>query len=101
VLTPIGILYSDVGRALPLLSQFLMYVTPVVFPAPQSGWARTVFSLNPLSPLVVTIRGWMTGSQPPEAWALLAVSAGAGVLLFIFWIAYRVAIPIVIERIGA
>jgi lipopolysaccharide transport system permease protein len=101
VLTPIGVLYSDVGRAIPLLAQFLMYLTPVVFPTPQSGWARTVFSLNPLTPLVVASRAWMTGSELVHIGAFITVTVIAGALLLLFWIAYRVAIPIVIERIGA
>lgn len=38
-ITPVGMLYQDVGRALPLVMQFLMYVTPVVFAMPESGLA--------------------------------------------------------------
>ena len=30
LITPVGLLYSDVGKSLPLLLQFLMYLTPVV-----------------------------------------------------------------------
>jgi lipopolysaccharide transport system permease protein len=38
-LTPIGLLYTDIGKGLPLVLQFLMYTTPVVFPMPTGGWA--------------------------------------------------------------
>ncbi|EGV15818.1 ABC transporter permease [Thiocapsa marina] len=56
LITPVGVLYTDIGKALPLLMQFLMYVTPVVFPMPKEGFAATVFSLNPLSPIILTAR---------------------------------------------
>ena len=38
LLTPIGALYADIGKILPLLMQFLMFFTPVVFPMPKTGW---------------------------------------------------------------
>ncbi len=50
LITPVGMLYTDIGRAIPLLMQFAMYLTPVVFPDAQGGWAATLFELNPLTP---------------------------------------------------
>ena len=55
-ITPVGMLYSDVGRALPLVMQFLMYVTPVVFAMPESGLVAKLFAINPLTPLILTAR---------------------------------------------
>ena len=55
-ITPVGMLYTDVGRALPLVMQFLMYATPVVFAMPASGLAARLFTLNPLTPLILTAR---------------------------------------------
>jgi lipopolysaccharide transport system permease protein len=101
VLTPLGVLYGDVGRALPLLSQFMMYVTPVVFPIPNAGWARVVLSANPLSPVFGTLRAWITGAPAIDLASFFVVTGVASCFLFVFWTAYRVAIPIVIERIGA
>ena len=63
-ITPVGMLYSDVGRALPLVMQFLMYVTPVVFAMPESGLIAKLFALNPLTPLILTARNWLTGGSP-------------------------------------
>jgi lipopolysaccharide transport system permease protein len=56
LLTPVGMLYTDIGKSLPLLLQFLMYLTPVVFPMPNGGWAATVFKINPMTPLILTTR---------------------------------------------
>ncbi|MDY0313209.1 MAG: ABC transporter permease [Desulfobacterales bacterium] len=64
LLTPVGVLYTDIGKSLPLLLQFLMYLTPVVFPMPADGWAALLFRLNPMTPLVLTTRDWLTGFSP-------------------------------------
>ncbi|MBV5328559.1 MAG: ABC transporter permease [Chlorobium sp.] len=100
-LTPVGLLYSDVGRAIPLLMQFLMYVTPVVFPMPKEGWAATLFQLNPLSPLILTTRSWLTGAPTDCLQYFLLVNAVALSLLLIFWVIYRLAMPILIERMSS
>jgi lipopolysaccharide transport system permease protein len=101
LVTPIGLLYGDVGRALPLLMQFLMYVTPVVFPMPKEGWAATLFYLNPLTPLILTARDWLTGHPPEFLGYFVAVNILAMILLVLMWGIYRMAMPILIERMSA
>ncbi|MSM38214.1 MAG: ABC transporter permease [Geobacter sp.] len=101
LITPVGLLYTDVGRALPLLMQFLMYATPVVFPVPKIGWAATLFTLNPLTPLILTCRDWLTGTSPEYLGAFLLVNAVTIAVLFLVWMVYRLAMPILIERMSA
>jgi lipopolysaccharide transport system permease protein len=101
LITPIGMLYTDIGKSLPLLMQFLMYLTPVVFPMPSSGWAATVFKINPMTPLVLTTRDWLTGSSPEYLGYFFMVNALVIALLMMVWIVYRVAMPILIERMSA
>ncbi|WP_242479069.1 ABC transporter permease [Lamprobacter modestohalophilus] len=101
MLTPVGILYTDIGRGLPLVMQFLMYVTPVVFPMPKEGLAATLFTLNPLSPLILTTRDWLTGLPPDFLDYFIAVNLIAFLLLLVVWIIYRLAMPILIERMSA
>ena len=100
LITPVGMLYTDVGHALPLLMQFLMYASPVVFPMPREGWAATLFKINPLTPLILTTRGWLAGSAEFAGY-FLAVNAVALALLLVVWVAYRLAMPILIERMSA
>jgi lipopolysaccharide transport system permease protein len=100
LLTPIGTLYLDVGRGLPLLLQFLMFLSPVVYAAPRHGWASTLFRWNPLSTLLSAARATLTGEWPTHWGAFVAITAGTLVLLSIGWIAYRAAMPILIERMG-
>ena len=101
LITPVGMLYTDIGRALPLMMQFLMYLSPVVFPAPQEGLASALFQLNPLTPVILTARDWLTGRPPEFLGFFLAVNTVAFVSLLVVWIAYRLAMPILVERMSA
>lgn len=100
-LTPFGLLYADVGKAVPLLMQFLMYLTPVVFAMPKEGLLATLFQLNPLTPLILTARDWLTGFTPEHLGYFVVVNMVSIVLLFVFWVVFRLAMPILIERIGS
>jgi lipopolysaccharide transport system permease protein len=100
-ITPLGVLYGDIGRGIPLITQFLMYLSPVVFPLATTGWTGTVMRLNPLTPMILNARAWFTG-QPPQLlgeWALAV--GGSAVLLLLVWMVYRLAMPILIERMSA
>ncbi len=101
MITPIGLLYNDMGKALPLLMQFLMYVTPVVFAMPKDGIAATLFLINPITPVILTARDWMTGQSPEMMGYFLAVNFAAFLLMHFVWIIYRLAMPILIERMSA
>jgi len=100
-ITPLGVLYGDIGRSIPLVTQFLMYLSPVVFPLATTGTTALLMRLNPLTPLIVNARAWFTG-QPAQLlveWSL-AVS-GSLLLLLVVWMVYRLAMPILIERMSS
>jgi len=101
LITPVGMLYTDVGRGVPLLMSFVMYLTPVVFPMPKEGWVATLYQINPLTPLIVTCRDWLTGTSPEFLGYFLGVNVAAAALLFVAWAAWRLAMPIIIERMSA
>lgn len=101
LITPVGMLYTDIGKGLPLLMQFLMYVTPVVFPMPVGGRVTTLFQINPLTPLILTARDLLTGFAPEYLGAFLIVNAAMLALLALMWVVYRAAMPILIERMSA
>jgi lipopolysaccharide transport system permease protein len=92
---------TDIGKSLPLLLQFLMYLTPVVFPMPADGWAALLFRFNPMTPLVLTARDWLTGFTPEYLGPFFLVNACVIALLSIVWVVYRAAMPILIERMSA
>ena len=101
LITPIGMLYTDIGRAVPLLMGFVMYLTPVVFPLPREGWVATLYQINPFSPLILTSRDWLTGISPEFLGYFVVVNLFALGLLVISWLTYRLAMPIIIERMSA
>lgn len=100
IISPVGMLYTDVARVIPLFAQFFMYITPVVFAMPQAGTMARIFALNPTTPLVLTSRAWLTGAETPMLMPFLAVVAGALLLLFTGMLLYRLALPILIERLS-
>jgi len=100
-LTPVGLLYTDIGKGLPILMQFLMYLTPVVYPLRGEGTLSTVLLLNPLTPLIETTRAWLTGGTPEWLLYFVVTNVLAIVALLAVWIVYRLAMPIIIERMSS
>jgi lipopolysaccharide transport system permease protein len=101
LLTPVGMLYTDIGKSLPLLMQFLMYLAPIVFCMPDGGWAATIFNINPMTPLILTTRDWLTGVSPGYLGPFFLINISIIVLLLAVWVIYRAAMPILIERMSA
>lgn len=100
LLTPAGMLYQDVGRGLTLITGFWMLLTPVIYPTPTSWPASLLSKWNPVSPLVVTTRDWLTGAAATHLSPFLMVTGATLILLLIGWALYRVAMPHLIERMG-
>jgi len=101
LITPVGLLYTDIGKSIPLLMQFFMYITPVVFAMPESGFAATLFKINPITSLILTSRDWLTGFSPEFLSHYYLVNILMFCLLFVVWLVFRVAIPILVERMNA
>jgi lipopolysaccharide transport system permease protein len=100
-LVPIAALYTDISKGLPLLMQFLMYTTPVIYAIPKEGLAKTVIENNPLTPLIVVTRDWLTGTPTDFLMPFLYVMIGTFVVLCIVLVVFRLAIPILVERMNA
>jgi lipopolysaccharide transport system permease protein len=101
VLTPVGLLYQDIGQGLVLITGFWMLLTPVVYPPPASGLLATLAKWNPVSPLILTTRDWLTVGNTDYLPGFLVVLAMTFVLLLFGWIMYRLAMPHLIERMSA
>jgi lipopolysaccharide transport system permease protein len=100
IVMPLGLLYGDVQQSLPIASAFLMLLTPVLYPVPASGLAATVTRINPLTPLVTTTRDWLTAGSSTHVSGFVVMSTATIVLLLLGWVAYRLALPHVIARLG-
>lgn len=101
MLTPLGMLYTDISKAIPLVMQFLMYFTPVIYAVPKDGLSLAIVQANPVTPLIMTTRDWLTGMTPNFLEGFIWVNLIVIVLLVFVMIAYRLAMPILIERMNA
>jgi lipopolysaccharide transport system permease protein len=99
-LTPIGLLYTDIGKGIGLLGQFLMYVTPVVYPVATSGFLGWVNCYNPITYLIETGRETLVGGNFEALPTTLIICACAFVLLLIGWTIFHITVPRIIERMG-
>jgi lipopolysaccharide transport system permease protein len=101
LLTPLGMLYHDVGRALSFGTQALFFLTPVIYPVPQASWAATLIKLNPVTPLLQTTREWLITGQTTQLGGFMLVVGITLILLLVGWVLYRIAMPHIISRISA
>jgi lipopolysaccharide transport system permease protein len=100
-ITPLGMLYSDILSALTVIIQLWFFVTPVVYPPPQSFPYSLVATLNPVSPILIGARDLLTKGNLTNIEPFMIVSGLTFMALFIAWIIYRLAFPIIIERTNA
>ncbi|MCX7595408.1 MAG: ABC transporter permease [Fischerella sp.] len=101
LLAPIGVLYQDISKGLTLLTGFWLLLTPVVYPVPSSGTFGALVKLNPVTPLLVTTRELATTgviSNPVGFWVVSIITL---VGLLFTWVAFRLAIPFVVERVSS
>jgi lipopolysaccharide transport system permease protein len=100
LVTPVGLLYSDVGRAIGLASGFWMLLTPVVYPPPASGLGAFLARWNPVSPIVLTTREWLTAQPTTSLTAFWWVTGLSTAGLALGWVFFRLSVPHVVERMG-
>ena len=101
LLTPLGMLYQDVGKILGFGTHVLFFLTPIIYPVPQSSWAAILVKLNPVTPLLQTTRDWLTTGQASQLHGFYLVCAISLVLLFAAWVLFRIAMPHLISRMSA
>lgn len=99
--TPLGLLYKDIGKIITFGLQFLMYVTPVVYAIPKTGIMHHLMTWNPITPLVLTARDLVVGINPEHVSYFIGVMLICIPLLFLGLIIYRISIPIIVERLSA
>jgi len=101
LLTPMGMLYTDVATSIPIAIQLFFFVTPVVYPPPQSYPFSLIAILNPISPLLIAARDLLTKGVVTNLVPFSVVCGITLVALLFAWTIYRVALPIIIERMSA
>ena len=101
LITPIGLLYSDVSRLISMGLSLLMYITPVVYGIPKTGIMKTIMTYNPFTPFILTIRDVAVGGSPEFLNYFIGLTGLGIVLFFIGLVIYRVSIPVIVERLSA
>lgn len=87
-LSAINVQYRDVGYALPFLSQFWMFVTPIAYSSSviSERW-QVIYALNPMAGVVNGFRWALLGvGNPPDL--LIGISAAISVLILISGLVY-------------
>jgi lipopolysaccharide transport system permease protein len=101
LLTPLGMLYQDIGRSLVFGTQALFFLTPIIYPVPQASWAGVLINLNPVTPLLQSTRDWLVVGWTSHEQSFCWVTGISLVLLFVSWVVYRIAMPHLIARMSA
>lgn len=99
--SPLGVLYQDVSKGLTMVTGFWLFLTPVVYPVPSRGAFGALVKLNPVTPLLVTTRELATTGVVSDAYRFWVVSVITIVGLLLTWVAFRIAMPYVIERVSS
>lgn len=100
LLTPTGLLYQDVSRGLSLIVGFWFFLTPVIYP-PNARWAASLPGmLNPVTPLLLKTRAWITREDAPATSGFLSVFCLSLLCLCVAWLCYRLAKPHLIARLS-
>jgi lipopolysaccharide transport system permease protein len=82
-LSALNVEYRDIMYTVPFLNQFLMFLTPVVYPSSMvpDGW-RFLYGLNPMAGVVEGFRWCLLGAGSCPS-LMLVVSAAASIALFL------------------
>lgn len=100
LITPMGLLYKDIGKIITFGMQFIMYITPVVYVIPKIGIMKSIMEFNILTPLILVPRDLLTGVFPEYLGYYFLVLGLSVPILFLGLVFYRLAIPIVVERVS-
>ncbi len=100
-LVPLGALYKDVGEGSAMLLRFAFFLTPIVYPPPQAWPWSLLVSINPVVPLLQGARDLMAKGYIADMTPFWFACGGGVVALLLALFFYRIAIPVVLERMGA
>jgi len=99
-MVPVGGLYGDVARSIPIFAQFWMLLTPVVYPARTSGWAGWLTQWNPVAPLIASSRACLTNQPLDQLWLAVIYMLFFALISLMGVIGFRLIMPHLIARMG-
>jgi lipopolysaccharide transport system permease protein len=96
----LNVFIRDVGQIVPVITQFLFWLTPIVYmadiiPRQYQGWLM----LNPLIPIIMSYQNALLFNRPPD-WVGLGLVAVIAVFLLTFaLILFRKASPELVDQL--
>jgi lipopolysaccharide transport system permease protein len=99
-LVPAGTLFQDVVHALGVVASGLVFLTPAAYTPPRVGLLGVITAWNPLTPLILTARDLLVRGSSTHMPATLMIFAASILALLLSWVSFRLAMPILIERVG-
>ena len=100
-LTPMSLLYRDIQRRIPIALRLLMYLTPVIYVVPKHGMIAKIMNVNPIVPVLETARDWFLNTPVEYLQPFFFITIFMILFLCVGLILNKLAMPIVIERLGA
>ena len=98
---PIGLLYTDVSVGLPVVTGLWFLLTPAAYGSLPGLAGSLLNTLNPVSPLLTGARDLATTGALYNPTAFFAVAGLTVVVLLASWLLYRLALPVLVERMQA
>ncbi|WP_294199959.1 ABC transporter permease [uncultured Chryseobacterium sp.] len=100
LITPLGLIYTDISKVLTTGIPFFMYITPVVYAAPTVGVFKFLFKSNPLTYMINDTRNTLTGIETQSLIFTIGLAVLSIIFLVIGLVIFRKSMPIVIEKIA-
>ena len=100
LLVPLASLYSDIQQSVPIVLGFLMYMAPVVYPPPTSGWAAMAVKWNPMTPILMGTRDMLTTGNLSNIPGMLAIIFVSGGVITCCMLGIKVVMPHLVSRMG-
>lgn len=100
IFAPLNAIYRDVGMAIGYGTQFLMYLSPVIYPVsflPESY--QWLFDFNPVATLLDWMRWALIGTDLPSTRAFIVLSGTVVVVLILGRTVFRKLEPTIVDRI--
>lgn len=98
LVAPFNAIYGDVGRATRIVLLPLRYLTPVLWPIPDTGAFVWINRLNPVGPILHDLRLLATADQMAHAQGF-AVRCGIYlIMLFVGWFVFHLSIRVLAAR---
>jgi len=99
ILAPLNFLYRDISKALPVITTFWFFLTPIIFVSPGQGIASVIMDkINPVTQILMATRDLIFPGSGGTREGLIAASLFAIILFFAGLIFHRLAMPVVLDR---